>query len=304
MCSGNQTEMACGHVLTHYTSRCEKGPCAEPKSDSPRQHLADSCAECDSEFKKSQLSREQKNRHEELVAQLIADKRVNGSKEARRLLNCMQKLSYTMNREIGEVRTTGFSADVQFPGSGNHRVAPTITSKWVNGKCVWGEEEGLHRSGSSRIKKITPATSTTAAEVEVPAEPLTTALPRLRRTKKEYFNRLPEEKEQPVSTAPPRLRTNKPYTGPRESVVVFGEVLENSQEVRPKPYLRRTKKVTDGLNRSNFSDSGSDVTVKYIGEERDSRASPTEPNARAAALDDDDLYEDIWLKLAEKPFRT
>ncbi|KAI1210823.1 uncharacterized protein F4807DRAFT_40274 [Annulohypoxylon truncatum] len=308
MCRGNQTKMACGHVLTHYTQRCKKGqqkPCPNPKSDAPRQHLNDSCVECDSDFKKNQLSREHKSRHEELVAQLIADKRVNESKEARRLLECMQKMSNTVNREIGEVKTTGFSADVEFPGGGNHRMSPKITSKWINGKCVWGEEE-WNRSGSSRIKKIAPATSTTAAIVETPTENPISGPPRLRTTKKEYFNRLPEEeKEQPKISGPPRLRTNKPYSGPRENVVVFDEQVE-------KPHLRRTSKVANGLNLGQFSDQRSDVTVKYAGEEQNSRPStsnsqssglravPTRSNVRVPLDDDGDSDEDMWLQLAEK----
>ncbi|KAI1461412.1 hypothetical protein F4805DRAFT_476971 [Annulohypoxylon moriforme] len=301
MCTGNQTEMACGHVLTHYTQRCEKGkktPCPDPMSDSPRQYLADSCAKCDPEFRKNKISRDHKSRHDELVAQLVADKRVNESKEAKRLLDCMQKLSFSMNREIGEVKTAGFSADVEFPGTGSHRLAPKVTSKWINGKCVWGDE-GLHRSGSSRVKRIAPNPSTTAAIVDVPAEPLITGPPRLRRTKKEYYNRLPEEKEQPPISGPPRLRTNKPYCGPRESVVVPSEELEKKQVLESQHHLRRTKKVTNELDNGKCSDEESDDTVKYVGEEQDSWVVLSRPNV-CVTLDDYDSDDDMWLQLAEK----
>lgn len=291
MCTGNQTERACGHVLTHYTQRCEKGqpkPCPDPELNGPRQHLADSCAQCDPEFQKSKLSREQKSCHDELVAQLIEDKRVNGSKEARKLLECMQKLRLTMNREIGEVKTTGFSEDVEFPGSSKHRMAPGTTSKWIDGKCVWSDE--ALQSTSSQAREISPSrTSTTEAIIEELAESPFSGPPRLRTTKKGYFNRLSEEIEQPPISGPPRLRTNKPYSGPRENVVVFEE-LETQQALRPKSSLRRTKKVAGGLN---CLDAESNVKKS------------TRPNVRVTLNADPDSDEETWiLSIAEKRSRA
>ncbi|KAI1095909.1 hypothetical protein F5B19DRAFT_272358 [Rostrohypoxylon terebratum] len=291
MCNGNQTEMACGHVLTHYSQRCEKGrpkPCSELKLDTPRQHLVDSCAQCDPEFRKSKLSRDQKNRHDELVTQLIEDKRVNESKEARRLLECMQKLRLTMNHKIGEVKTAGFSEDVEFPGSSKHSMAPRTTSKWINGKCVWSDED-LQRARSLRNREMAPSrTSTTEAFVES-AESTPLGPPRLRATKKEYFNRLPEEIEQSPISGPPRLRTNKSYSGPRENVVIFEES-EEQQALRPKPSLRRTRKVASGLKRSKFPGAESDITVKS-----------TRPNVHITLNAEPESDEDMWLLLAERP---
>ncbi|XDG09577.1 hypothetical protein ABKA04_009192 [Annulohypoxylon sp. FPYF3050] len=199
--------------------------------------------------------------HDELVAQLIEDKRVNGSKEARRLLECMQKLRLTVNREIGEVKTTSFSEDVEFPGSGKHRMTPSATT-------------------SSQAREISPSrTSTTEAIIEELAESPFSGPPRLRTTKKGYFNRLSEEIEQPPISGPPRLRTNKPYSGPRENVVVFEE-LETQQALRPKSSLRRTKKVASGLN-------------------------STRPNARVTLNADPDSDEETWiLSIAEKRSRA
>ncbi|KAI2469355.1 hypothetical protein F4781DRAFT_220181 [Annulohypoxylon bovei var. microspora] len=318
MCNGSQTEMACGHVLTHYTQRCAKGqqqPCPEPQPDAPRDYLPDSCAKCDPEFQKSQLSRDHKNHHEELIAQLLADKRVGRSKEARRLLECMERMRVNASRAIGEVKTAGSSTDVEFPGGGSHRMAPKTTSKWVDGKCVWGDDERLHRLGSSRIKVLAAsAKSTAAATVEGKGDkvqPLIPGPPRLRKTKKEYVNRLPEEKELPQISGPPRLSTNKPYSGPRENVVAIDAAMEKWQVLQPQPYLRRTKKYANGLNFSNSSDQESIVTVKNVGEEQGGRPSSSdsqssvrtvvraEPTMRIT-LEADDSDEDMWLQLAEK----
>ncbi|KAI1105823.1 hypothetical protein F4804DRAFT_349712 [Jackrogersella minutella] len=308
--------MSCGHVLTHYTQRCDMGrslPCPKPSLDSPRAYLSDTCARCDPEFNRNKLSREQIKRHDELVDQLYTSKLVGRPDEARKLLDGMEYLRRSTSNAIGamqSLRLTSAFGDVEFPGSNSEPIMPRYTSKWVNGKCVWEEEQATWKPGSSRVKRAHSTTTPpikTGAKVEKISEeevqPLVSGPPRLRSTKKGYTNHLPEEKEQSVISGPPRLRTNKPYSGPRTNVVAFDIETEEHKapQLQPQHSLRRTKRRTGRLDNSYCSDQESVVTVKYVG--KDSGSGGTVMRAkqsRHVTPEGDSDDEDMWLQLAEK----
>ncbi|KAI6087918.1 hypothetical protein F4821DRAFT_258372 [Hypoxylon rubiginosum] len=278
--------MSCKHVLTHYTKHCRKGrekPCARPRLEGPRTYLPDCCAACDPEFNANKISREHKTRHSKLVEQVNASQHSGTSEEVRRLLDHIQKLTSTTNRAVGEAQHSYSSAaDVEFPGVS----VPRGTSKWIDGKCVWQEEEPY---------RLPP----------YPTE--TTAPPRLRSTKKGYAGP-PEEvpREHVVITGPPRLRTNKPYTGPRESVGIV-ESREPEEQAAPEMqhHIRRTKKTTENLRHHHHvtANSGSTITPKLDTKRHGNKPNMDQnprPLKQNYVVDTGEEIDDIWLQLAEE----
>ncbi|KAI1763729.1 hypothetical protein GGR53DRAFT_531265 [Hypoxylon sp. FL1150] len=280
MCTGNQAEMSCGHVLTHYTQRCRKGldkPCTKLSLEGPRTYLLDCCAACDPEFNANKIRRDQKSKHSKLAEQVNANQQLGSSDEVRRLLDHIQKLTSYTNRAIGEAQHPHASAaDVEFPGV----TAPRGTSKWIDGKCVWQEEEPYR------------------------LPPYEASAPRLRSTKKGYAGPAEEvPREQVVITGPPRLRTNKPYAGPRENVGVESWQPEE-QEMQHR--IRRTRKTTENLrNHDNVTaNSGSTATPKLDTRRQENKSDmdrSRRPLKQNYAVDaGEKVDEDIWLQLAEK----
>ncbi|KAI1142267.1 hypothetical protein F5Y05DRAFT_422391 [Hypoxylon sp. FL0543] len=297
MCSGKQTEMSCGHVLTQYTQRCAKGqqtPCEEPALDAPRGYIRDSCAGCDPEFNANRISRAHKARHAELVAQLQAQRRAGRPDAVRQLLERIEKLRRTADLAIGEARTrVPASVDVEFPGGfgGGDSVAASSkwTSRWVDGKCVW-EEEPAWTPGMGRIKKVYESPKPPTPEEEAAAQPAVTGPPRMRTLKKGYTypSSLTPPQEKPPITGPPRLRQDKPYSGPRENYVVVEQ--ETPQRQRS---LRRKKGYVyeHGLSASDVTNRRSENTAKDTGKEQ---IRPVAPGV------EEKEEEDIWMQLAEK----
>ncbi|KAI0387648.1 hypothetical protein F5Y04DRAFT_286728 [Hypomontagnella monticulosa] len=297
MCNGKQTEMSCGHVLTHYTWHCAKGrkkPCKEPNLalDAPRAYIHDSCAVCDPAFNVSARGREHKARRAELMKQIGASK---SQAEAQRLLSRLDALGRKATVAIGQARHLCHSAvDVEFPAPKNG-VRPTGTFMWLNGKCVWVEEV---------VEPDWPET-----EVMPEIEHLNLGKPRLRNTKKGYKDPFAgvSEQEFPQITGPPRLRTNKPYTGPRENVVSF-DVEEEPRVPRRQPSLRRMKSAYGLSNSSSSDNKESDATAKPASHETVGNGSSSNKTVRPITQDKqdkcslpvtDEVDEDVWLKLAE-----
>ncbi|KAI0848264.1 hypothetical protein F5Y00DRAFT_88484 [Daldinia vernicosa] len=305
MCTGTQTEMACGHVLTHYDQYCDEGrrkPCPQPELSAPRAYLDDSCAECDPMYMSNLVRREHRDRRTELMDQIYAHKRAGHMEEVRRLLERMEVVQRAANIAMGEMRyLCSSSVDVEFPGGGPDAIMPRGTSRWVDGKCVWEEDVPYSVPGSQRNKRAAPKQT----HVEEQELPRISGSPRLRSTKKEYVDPFKEEsdfqlqqEQQPKVSRPPRLRTNKEYTGPRgDSVVVFDGEEDTRQAPSLQPRLRRSKTYINKLDHIRPTSQGSeelldsDKTVRPI--VRSSRTKYVAPGV-------DEEEEDIWLQLAEK----
>ncbi|KAI0152332.1 hypothetical protein F4776DRAFT_24146 [Hypoxylon sp. NC0597] len=315
MCKGKQTEMSCGHVLTQYTERCQRGknkPCPEPVLEAPLSYINDSCAQCDPEFNMNQISREHKQRHAELVEQLYENKKAGRSEAVQQLLERMEKLRRSADRALGEVqvRCPPPSLNVQFPVCGYMGEWSKWTSRWVNGKCVW-EEERPWKPGMGKVKRIYRSPTTPppppTAEAE---EQLASRKPRMRRSKKEYTTppSLNPPEERPVISGPPRLRREKPYSGPRDICVIVDPQDTQLQQQRN---LRRTKRYVDVriFGSADSIDQGSGNTVKHIDKEQvGSPSSGMTVRLTAPAIhvtpEDDEEEEDLWLTMAEKTIKN
>ncbi|KAI1386319.1 uncharacterized protein F4822DRAFT_312305 [Hypoxylon trugodes] len=303
MCKAKQTQMSCGHTLTHFTELCPKGlrqACTNPELDSPTSYLQDSCARCDPEFKVSRVRQLQRQRHSELTSHLL---RSQTPGEVGRVLTRVQELNRSANTAISEARTlmSSPSIDVEFPGvgidgsDGYNGNLTQGTFKWVNGKCCWEPGRPISRSGS--IKRVnTPVDIKKRADEIAELEklhPSITGPPRVRRTKKGYvdpFEKSNEQQKPPQVPNAPRLKTVKPYSGPRDHVIamvsdreederpIFGEI----PVLEPQHRLRRTK--------TQISRLGSEVSVKSP----DGAGKP----ASITSVNDDES-EDIWLQLAD-----
>ncbi|CAJ2513578.1 Uu.00g016970.m01.CDS01 [Anthostomella pinea] len=145
--------MSCGHILTHYTTRCSRGECAVPKG--PLHHLADTCAACDPEHQTRLIKKKHDRRHHELMAQLYNNDRQGRVDEVQKCVERMNALRARSNREIGAARDYGRSRsalEVEFPGySGECR--------WGDGKCVWMEVRTLLIDGHlARIPTVVSRT--------------------------------------------------------------------------------------------------------------------------------------------------
>ncbi|KAI1775170.1 hypothetical protein F4818DRAFT_441269 [Hypoxylon cercidicola] len=286
--------MSCKHLLTHYTQRCEKGrdkPCARPSLEGPRVYLPDCCAACDPEFNVNKIKREQRNKHAKLVEQVYANQRSGSSEEVSRLLERIHVLTTSTNKATGEAKHSHTSAiDVEFPGV----TEPKGTSKWIDGKCVWEEEEQWSLPPyRAEIRRSNQTTSTQVVE-----ETLGTRVPpRLRSTKKGYIGPREEpHREQFEITGPPRLRTNKPYSGPRGRVAVI-ESPEPERAPEMQHRLRRTKKHAEGLGRHDITP----IDTKRHGDNSpdiDRTPRPLKQNY-VVVKGEEMVDEDIWLQLAE-----
>lgn len=158
MCNGTQTEMSCGHVLTHYKQYCDEGrrkPCPQPELSVPRAYLKDSCAECDPIYTSNLVRREHRDRYTELMDQVYAHKRAGHMEEVKRLLERMEVVQRAANIAMGEMRyLCSSSADVEYPGGGPDAIMPRGTSRWVDGKCVWEEDVPYSVPEVSGIKEL------------------------------------------------------------------------------------------------------------------------------------------------------
>ncbi|KAI0111869.1 hypothetical protein F4814DRAFT_369558 [Daldinia grandis] len=306
MCNGTQTEMSCGHVLTHYNQYCNEGhrkPCPQPELSVPRAYLEDSCAECDPMYTSNLVRRKHRDRHMELMDQVYAHKRAGHMEEVQRLLERMEVVQRAANIAMGEMRyLCPSSADVEFPGGGPDAIMPRGTSRWVDGKCVWEEDVPYSVPGSRRVKRA--ASKRTQAERQGP--PRVSGPLRMRSTKKGYVDPFKEEsdlqllqEQQPKVSHPPRLRTNKGYTGPREdNVVVLDGEEDERQAPSVQPRLRRSKTYINKLDHVSSTSRGSG---KSLDSGKTVRPVVRSSHAKHGALRvDDEEEEDIWLQLAEK----
>ncbi|KAK7750302.1 hypothetical protein SLS62_007709 [Diatrype stigma] len=183
MCSGDITELSCGHVLAHVTAQCSRAretgrACARPTGGA-RAQLADTCATCDPAFITSSIGRSYRKRQAELAALLTAALQARRADDVGRVHDEMESLRQRTNSAIGEAvrqrrmvspRATGMktaagAGDVEFPGGSpslrGDRV-PGYTSSWVGGKCVWEREMPItmvphRRRGSEASKTVTKA---------------------------------------------------------------------------------------------------------------------------------------------------
>ncbi|KAI4867039.1 hypothetical protein F4820DRAFT_446384 [Hypoxylon rubiginosum] len=296
--------MSCGHLLTHHTKRCERGQkklCAQLSLEGPRVYLPDCCAECDPEFNMSKIKRQQINTHNKLVEQAYANQRSGSSGEVERLLERIRILTSTTNKAIGEAKHHTSAVDVEFPGV----TEPRGTSKWVDGKCIWEEEEEWKLPSYQPDRRQMNQTTSAAVVKETPQ---ISAPQRLRSTKKGYIGP-PEEahREQVKVTGPPRLRTNKPYSGPRENVATVENREPEQQAPEMKRRLRRTKKHAEGLRHYDnvTTDSGFNVNQKLDTKRQGDSSPGIDRNPRplkqnyAVVKGEEKVDEDIWLQLAE-----
>ncbi|KAI0161602.1 hypothetical protein GGR52DRAFT_130183 [Hypoxylon sp. FL1284] len=285
MCSGNQVEMSCKHLLTYYTERCNKGrrkPCAQPSLEGPRTYLADCCAACDPEFNVNRIKREHKAQHAKLVEQVNASQRLGRSEEVEQLLERISMLTSYTNKSIGEVRSYTSAIDVEFP----RVTVPKGTSRWINGKCVWEEEDrwGLppYRADRGRVDEIITAVPVEGAHTYVPAP-----LP-----DEQGYTGPPEEaqRQQLAISGPRRSRADKSHPGPHEKVVVDERQLD-----------QQTPETTSRLLRTRRLPNGSTVPNSKRSLIPDVERAPRRPRRRYSVTQDEAIVdEDIWLQLAEK----
>ncbi|KAI0014322.1 hypothetical protein F4779DRAFT_5409 [Xylariaceae sp. FL0662B] len=216
MCKGNQTQMSCGHTLTHFSERCGR-KCAIPEG--PLSYLSDSCARCDSGYLTHVVTKDYRERREELLGHFWGNKRDERMEDVRKNIERLEILNRSTNKALGEAKHLAFSAvDVEFPDKFEQK---GMTSKWINGKCVWVDEEDpasvIAKKHGIPMKKNTRSADKDTAGAE---PPLITGPPRLRKSNKKYkdpFENIPVV-EHRVITGPPRF-SRKPSPGPRDQVV-------------------------------------------------------------------------------------
>ncbi|KAI2637033.1 hypothetical protein GGS26DRAFT_467059 [Hypomontagnella submonticulosa] len=221
---------------------------------------------CGPTFNADMLRREHGDRHAELMRHFGASQNPDKQAEIRRLISRADKLDRKVRHGMGEARHLCSSA------MGIRDIGSPPRRQVLKGKCVWVESA---RSGTEELPEV---------------QPLDLGPPRLRNTKTDYRDPFAgaAEQEQPPISGPPRLRTNKKYTGPRENVVSL-DVEQKEWVSRPEPSLRRMRSVY-GLSNSGVSNNReSDATVK-----------PTSPGAAGDGSSNDEIEEDMWLKLADK----
>ncbi|KAI8961634.1 hypothetical protein F5Y11DRAFT_222331 [Daldinia sp. FL1419] len=322
MCSGERTYLDCGHHLTTYVKRCTQGhlkPCPEPTLVAPPTKLADCCAECDPIYNQNLVHREHRDRHAELLNQVYKYQHAGHVEKVEKLLDRIEVLQRKANRAMGEARYLCSSAvDVQFPGGGPDAITPRGTSRWIDGKCVWEEEQPYSVPKNKYARKIVPEQTQEEQRLVLGPPRLSTEKGSLDRKYFEAQAELQREREweqlqasKVMAARMPRLQTNKKYTGPRWDVVATSDEGEDQQQAPSssmQPRLRRSKKYINKLSQVgsvgkesyNSRDSrDSDETVRPA--RNDSRTQPVMP----AAEDDEEKEEeeeekDIWLEEADR----
>ncbi|KAI2620012.1 hypothetical protein GGR54DRAFT_647627 [Hypoxylon sp. NC1633] len=258
MCRGTQTEMACGHLLTHITQRCalseEKGPylqythvkfipdaprnwmyppCKKLDLDAPRDYIDDSCAACDPEFNANRIRRHHQDTHANLHDKLCRSRRAGDLAATRSIMEALDRLSRETNRAVGEARYADYSAvDVEFPqGGGAAMSLPRGTSRWVNGQCVWEDDTKTPSLAPRSSRKKSHGAGTAAQNAgeiievtELPdarQQPPKRAPSRRGQSKKEYvLPRAPSAREKTPVPGSARARRGPEYVDPRDNEIL------------------------------------------------------------------------------------
>ncbi|KAI1083548.1 hypothetical protein F5B20DRAFT_595528 [Whalleya microplaca] len=320
MCKGTQTQMSCGHILTHWTSRCPRA-CAQPSEGPPQpSYLPDTCAACDPGFRTRAVTQPYRSRRDELLDQLWG----GASGDARRAdvardVERFERLHRSSSRAIGEAQALAFASalDVEFPTTNSEQ--PRGTCRWIAGKCVWTDEDEDDPAAVMSRKYGIPRRHVRYAgkeEEKMEAEPpAVTGPPRLRQSRKKYRDPFADvvEVEHAVVEGPPRLYVKKAYSGPRDEVVVREAPPPPTPAPTPVPAqvsrLRRAKKLPHGLSTdTNSSDAGleSDIVTRKPdsverGDDGDYDSDRTiRPSTRNNKRHESSATNDIWMQMYDQ----
>lgn len=322
MCRGNEVEMACGHMLRHYTRKCAVGrqtrPCTRPdnfhlEDGSERTYLADTCATCDPGYRMTRVRQARDKEQTALMRELHEAQEAKDIAEQQSIMREMDLLALEANNRIGEItasrgrgRGRNVLADVSsvlFPAPKTN-VRLVGDCKWVKGRCVWevvkdddddddydsvarqrGERKGGRRYEDPRVAK----------------GPIIVGTTEKRRVRPEQ-----EHEYSPPAPKSPRRNTNDhPHSRNRVSEVVN----EERPSTARRHSLRRVKNQPlkrDGRHYTVLPDYDFDAPSPgqepLLSEMQVSSFDLAEP-ANPATTQRSEVSEesDMWLKLADSP---